>query len=195
MHVSVICVLRKAKHDATPRIELANPPYNEETREALEALGPPLALFRLFARRPDRARAIHGWGSYYLSRRSALNLRHRELVIHRTTARCRAEYEWGIHVAVFAQKAELTGDQILSVTQGRPDDACWTDPGDRAVLQAVDALHDASDLSDAEWDALIDAVGQEGAIDLMLVCGWYHAISFVARAARLQPEPGSPAFP
>ncbi len=188
-------MLRKAKQDATPRIELVNPPYDEETSEALEALGPPLALFRLFARRPDRARAIHGWGSYYLSRRSALNLRHRELVIHRTTARCRAEYEWGIHVAVFAQKAQLTGDQILSVTKGRSDDACWTDPGDRAVLHAVDALHDASDLSDAEWDALIDAVGQEGAIDLMLVCGWYHAISFVARATRLQPEPGSPAFP
>jgi uncharacterized membrane protein YfcA len=39
-----------------------------------------------------------------LSRRAALSLRHRELVIDRTTARCGAEYEWGIHIAVYAAK-------------------------------------------------------------------------------------------
>ena len=164
------------------------PPYDEETASALAALGPPIALFRLFARRPDRARAIHGWGSYYLSRRTALTLRHRELVIDRTTARCGAEYEWSIHVARFAEKAGLTGEQILSMEKGNPDDPCWTEPADRAVLHAVDALHDTSDLSDEQWDVLVRAVGEEATIDLMLVCGWYHAISFVARAARLSPE-------
>jgi hypothetical protein len=32
-----------------------------------------------------------------------------------------------------------------------------------------------------------------GAVDL-LICGWYHAISYVARATRLTPEPGAPLF-
>jgi hypothetical protein len=77
---------------------------------------------------------------------------------------------------------------------GSAGDACWTDPNDRAVLRAVDALHARSDLSDGEWDALVSAVGEDGAVDLMLVCGWYHAISYVARATRLTPEPGSPTF-
>jgi len=37
------------------------------------------------------------------------------------------------------------------------------------------------------------AAGEEGAVDLLLVCGWYHAISFVARALRLPLEPGTEA--
>src|SRR5262252_4690422 len=95
-----------------PRIAPVEPPYDEATAAALEPLGPPIALFRLFARRPERARAIHGWGRYYLSRASALSRRHRELVIDRTTARCGDEYEWGIHVALFAGRAGRTDAQI-----------------------------------------------------------------------------------
>jgi hypothetical protein len=52
----------------------------------------------VLARRPDRAAGVAGWGRYYLSRRCALSLRHRELLILRTTALCGAEYEWGVHV-------------------------------------------------------------------------------------------------
>jgi alkylhydroperoxidase family enzyme len=178
-----------------PRLSPVEPPFDEDTAAALERLGPPIALFRLFARRPERARAIHRWGRYYLSRQSALSLRHRELVIDRTTALCGAEYEWGIHVAVYAVKADLTDAQVASTATGGPDDPCWTDDADRAVLRAVDALHEARDLSDSQWDALRTAVGAEAAIDLLLMCGWYHAISFVARVIRLSAEPGTPAFP
>jgi len=184
-------MLRKSNQ---PRIAPVEPPYDEATASALESLGPPIALFRVFARRPDRARAIFGWGRYYLSRSLALSLRHRELVIDRTTALCGAEYEWGIHIAVFAAKAGLTDEQVRSVTAGAPDDPCWTDRADVAVLRAVDALHARCDLSDDEWAALVDGVGEEGAIDLMLLTGWYHAISYVARATRLPGEPDTPAF-
>ena len=184
-------MLRKSNQ---PRVEPVEPPYDDATAAALEPLGPPIALFRLFARRPDRARAIHGWGRYYLFRALALSVRHRELVIDRTTARCGAEYEWGIHIGVFAAKAGLSDAQIRSVTTGRPDDPCWTDPADVAVLRAVDSLHERCDLPDAEWDALVEAVGDDGALDLMLLCGWYHAISYVARATRLEGEPGMPTF-
>ncbi len=184
-------MLRKSNQ---PRVTPVEPPYDEPTAAALDALGPPIALFRLFARRPQRAMAIHGWGRYYLSRQLALTLRQRELIIDRTTARCGAEYEWGIHVQVFAAKAGLTDDQIRSVTAGQPDDACWTDPADRALLRAVDALHAGADLADDDWDALVSTVGEDGAIDAMLLCGWYHAIAYVARATRLDREPGTPAF-
>lgn len=177
-----------------PRVQPVEPPYDTETAAALEALGPPLALFKVFARRPDRARAIHGWGSYYLSRRTALSLRARELVIDRTTARCGAAYEWGVHIAVFAVKVGLDAGQIRSLAGGDASDPCWTDPADRAVIRAVDALCDGNDLPDATWRDLVGAIGEEAAVDLLLVCGWYHAISFVARALRLPPEPDTPAL-
>jgi alkylhydroperoxidase family enzyme len=176
-----------------PRVAPVEPPYDADTEAALAALGPPIALFRLFARRPDRARAIQGWGSYYLSRRCALTLRQRELVIDRTTARCGAEYEWGVHIQVFAAKAGLTDAQIRSLTLGAPEDPCWPDE-DRAVLRAVDALHTDSDLDDATWSALVAATGEDGALEVLLLAGWYHAISYLARATRLAPEPGTPAF-
>jgi hypothetical protein len=187
-------MLRKSKIAGSPRIRPVEPPYDPETASTLAALGPPIALFRLFARRPDRARGVHGWGSYYLSRRCALTLRQRELVIDRTTARCGAEYEWGIHIAMFAERAGLAREQVRSLTAGGPDDACWTDPADRAVLHAVDALHARSDLTDDEWTALEAATGEDGAIDVLLLCGWYHAISYLARATRLASEPGTPTF-
>jgi alkylhydroperoxidase family enzyme len=187
-------MLRKTNQPSSSRIAPVEPPYDEATAAALEPLGPPIALFRLFARRPERAHAIFGWGRYYLSRSLALSLRHRELVIDRTTALCGAEYEWGIHISVFAAKVGLTNEQIQSVTVGGPEDPCWTDPADVAVLRAVDALHEGSDLSDDEWAALVAGVGDEGAIDLMLLCGWYHSISYVARATRLPAEPDTPTF-
>lgn len=180
-------MLRNSKQ---PRIAPAGPPYDEATAAALESLGPPIALFRVFARRPERARGIVGWGSYYLSRRSALTLRQRELVIDRTTARCGAGYEWAIHATWFAGKAGLGAAQLRSLAFGGASDECWDDQ-DRAIIAAVDALHDRGDLADGEWDALVRAAGEDGAVDLLLVCGWYHAISYVARALRLPLEPGT----
>ncbi|MFF5210411.1 carboxymuconolactone decarboxylase family protein [Streptosporangium sp. NPDC000396] len=185
---------RFSKQTLPPRLQPVEPPYDVETAEVLKALGAPLTLFRIFARRPERARGIHEWGRYYMARRSALSLRHRELVIDRTTARCGAEYEWGVHIAVFAEKAGLDEDQVRSIVAGSPEDACWAEPADRAVLRAVDELCDTNDLSDHRWLELTTAVGAEAAVDLLLVCGWYHAISFVARVLRLPAEPGTPAF-
>ena len=184
---------RKSKQSIA-RVAPLRSPYEPDVAEVLQALGPPLALFRVFARRPARARGILGWGRYYLSRNLALTMRDRELVILRTTALLRAQYEWGIHVAAYADKARLDGDQIRSVTRGSADDACWSDPRDRAVLRAVDELCRSHDLSDAAWQALVEAVGEDGAIDLLLLRGWYHGISFVARAARLPDEPDTPTF-
>jgi alkylhydroperoxidase family enzyme len=182
-------MLRNAKQ---PRVAPVEPPYDEQTAAALESLGPPIALFRVFARRPERATAIFGWGSYYLSGRCALTLRQREIVIDRTAARCGAGYEWAIHATVFGEKAGFGAAQLRSLASGDASDECWDD-GDRAVIAAVDALHETGDLADGQWQALVRAAGEDGAVDLLLVCGWYHAISFAVRALRLPLEPGTEA--
>lgn len=175
-----------------PRVEPVAPPYDDATAAALAELGPPIALFGVLARMPDRAHAIAGWGRYYLSRRVALTLRQRELIIDRTTALCGADYEWGIHVEVFADKAGLTDTQVASLAAGQPTDRCWSDRADAAVLQAVDELHLTNDLREETWEELVVAIGEEGAVDLILIAGWYHAISFAVRALQLRQEPGTP---
>jgi len=166
-----------------PRIALA--------AEALPAMGPPINLFKLFARNRPMAEAMVGWGSYELSRRLSLSMRQRELVIDRVTARCGAEYEWGVHVEYFAERVGLTRDQIVSLTSGAPNDPCW--PADeQALLRAVDELHDHFDVTDETWAAL--SLTDEQRLDLLLLTGWYHAISFAARAARVPLEPAAPRF-
>lgn len=183
------------RNSKQPRIAPLQPPLDSDAAAVLELLGPPISLFRVWARRPDLARGVAGWGRYYLSRRSALTLRQRELVIDRTTALCGADYEWGVHVAAFAAKAGLTQGQLRSLAAGGPGaacaDPCWDDPADQAVLRAVDQLHARCDLADDAWDALVAAVGEDGALDVLLLSGWYHAISYTVRALRLPLEPGT----
>jgi alkylhydroperoxidase family enzyme len=165
------------------------PPFDPEVSAALAPLGPPIALFRVHARRPEMVRAIAGWGGYYLSAKSALHPRLREIVIDRTTALCGADYEWGVHIAVFADKVALTREQLRSLGAGRPSDACWVEPTERAALRAVDELHSTYDIADETWAELVAAIGADGALELVLVCGWYHAISFAVKALRLPLEP------
>jgi alkylhydroperoxidase family enzyme len=174
-----------------PRIAPLEPPFDAVAADALERLGPPIGLFRVWARRPELARGVASWGRYYFSRSSALTVRQRELVIDRTTALCGAGYEWGVHIATFAGKAGFDAEQVRSLASGGPADGCW-DVGDRAVLTAVDELRATCDLADGTWADLVEAVGEDGALDVLLVCGWYHAISFTVRALRLPPEPGTP---
>jgi alkylhydroperoxidase family enzyme len=173
-----------------PRITPLSPPYDEDATAALARLGPPIQLFRVWARRPALARGIADWGRYYFSSGAALTLRQRELVIDRTTALCGADYEWGVHVSLFAEKAGFDAEQLASLATGGPADQCWA-PGDRAVIAAVDELHATSDLSDQTWANVVAACDEDAALELVLICGWYHAISFAVRALRLPPEPGT----
>jgi hypothetical protein len=63
------------------------------------------------------------------------------------------------------------------------------------VLRALDELHGSHDLSDDAWSDLVDAIGQDGALEVTLLCGWYHAISYVVRALRLPLEPDTAPIP
>jgi len=153
----------------------------------------PIALFRTFARNPAMTDAMSGWGSYELSKRLALSLREREIAILRTCARCGCEYEWGVHVAYFAERAALTREQLRSLTHGTPSDPCWSE-SERALVSACDALHDSADLDDERWKSLAASHQPAQILDLLLLCGWYHAISFAARGARVPLEAFAPRF-
>ena len=176
------------------RIAAVSPPYDDEVASQLEAMmptgAPPILLFRTFVRNMPMATAMHEWGSYELSTRLSLTMRDREMLIDRTCARCGCEYEWSVHVAFFGERAGMTVEQITSITQGDAGDPCWTDRRDRLLLEAADALHDTSDIDDALWQELQSEFSDTELLDLMLLCGWYHAISFAANASRLALEPG-----
>lgn len=187
-----------------PRIAHLSPPYGAAEGEALAKMMPrdravePLKLFRTFAKNLPFAKAMGPLGGYMLSRRenggARYDVRARELVIDRVTARCGCEYEWGVHIASYARQAELSEEQIYSTVHGGPEDTCWS-PRDRAILAMVDELHDAGTLTDETFVALTEHFDEGQIIELLVLAGWYHAISYVANGARTELEDWAPRFP
>src|SRR3954468_24570990 len=128
-----------------PRIAPLEPPYAPEIQADFDQLmrgAPPLLLFRTVAHNP---RVLQRMIAGALLDRGSIPLRSRELMILRTCARCGAEYEWGVHVAVFGDKAQWTPEQLRSSVHGDTGDTCWG-AEDRLVLRLADALHEASQI-------------------------------------------------
>jgi len=180
------------------RIEPLTEPFDPPVAELLAAMMPagaePIALFRTFAKNREMTAAMRTWGRYELSRQLSIDLRTREIVIDRTCARCGCEYEWGVHVAFFGERAGLGRDHIRSLTHGGPHDDCWAAPSERAAIQLADSLHDTATVDDDLWRQLHDAFTEPQLLDLFMLIGWYHAICFTARAAAVPLEPGTPRF-
>lgn len=172
-----------------PRIDPVTPPYPPDLQAALDQLMlsgvPPSALLTTLARVPriwDRFRA----GS--LLDGGPLSLRDREIVIIRTSARCRCAYEWGTHVAIFARRAGLTPEQVHAIVVGNADDAVWSDE-DQLLIRLADELHDTASISNLLWKALVTSFSVEQIFELIALVGFYHTASFFANGLRLGAEP------
>lgn len=178
--------------DAAPRIPPLAPPYGEELQALLTRMTPPaapeiLALFRVLAHHPALAERMTGWGGFLLGRKALLPLRDREVVINRVCARCGAEYEWGVHVAAFTEAAGFTPQQNDAIADPKADLSPLPER-DRLLVRMIDELHERSDVSDVLWDELARHWTQPQLIELLMLAGWYHAISYVCRAARVPLE-------
>lgn len=188
---------RTARSDSAPRIQPVEPPYSPSIGALLDRMTPngalPIALFRTLVRNPQMAEAMNAWGSYELSKRLSVSLRCRELVIDRVMARLGCEYEWGVHMAYFAERAGFTAEQIASITHGSPHDHCW-EGSDRTVLRLVDSLLATATVDDALWSELTAVFSDEQLLDLLALAGWYHAIAFMANVTRVPLEDGTPRF-
>lgn len=180
------------------RIPPLERPFDPAAGEQLAAMMPPgaepIALFRTFAHHLPMTAAMHPWGRHMLGRTLALSLREREIVIDRTCARCGCEYEWGVHVLTFATKAGLTDPQVTSLTSGDADDPCWTEPRERVLIRVADELQATGDVGDPLWAEASALLDTRELLDLLMLSGWYRAISATARAARVPLEPGAPRF-
>ena len=104
-----------------PRIAPAEAPYQPQIAAELTRIMPkgvePLVLFRTLARSPRVFEKMFAGG---LLDKGPLSLRQREIVIDRTTARLGCEYEWGVHIAFFAERVALDAEQVPPSSMDRP---------------------------------------------------------------------------
>jgi alkylhydroperoxidase family enzyme len=176
------------------RIAPLQPPYAPEISTQFDRImrgAPPLTLFRVMAGHPRAWEKFRGGG---LLDKGPLSLREREIVIDRTCAKNACEYEWGVHVAIFAEAAHLTEEQIHATVRGAADAACWS-AAEQALIAAVDALHARATLDDAEFGALSSYYDAEKILEIIMLCGFYRTVSYLCNALALPLEEKGARFP
>jgi alkylhydroperoxidase family enzyme len=158
------------------------PPYSDEVLASFDKLSvpglEPLKLFRVLAHNPRVLRRIQRGG---LLDAGSIPVRLRELVILRTCALCGAEYEWGVHVRLFGAAAGLDEAAVKSTWQDGSASARWTHD-ERLVLRLSEALHRTNRLEPALWRELAEAFAPAQLVELTVLAGLYHAISYVVNA-------------
>ncbi len=144
-------------------------------------------LYLTLVRHPGLMRRWLPFGGKLLA--GKLPARDRELLILRTGWHCQAPYEWGQHVLI-GRDAGLTDSELSRVRSG-PDADGWSE-GDALLLRAADALHAASTIDDALWARLAERYDEAQLIEIPMVVGHYHLVSFVLNSLGVEPEPGLP---
>jgi len=177
------------------RISPALPPYSEAVQAQFDRLMPPgvppLALFSTLARDERLFRKFMSAG---LLDRGHLSLRDREIAIDRTTAICGSEYEWGVHITFFAEKVGLTPDQVSQTTRDVSDAAGWS-PRDLLIIRLMDSLHQTATIEDALWDDLAAEFSEGALMELLMLAGFYHTVSYLTNGLRLPLEDWAARFP
>ncbi len=153
----------------------------------------PLKLFRTLAVNEAIASRMRPLGAGLLGH-PTIAPRDREIVISRATARCGAEYEWGVHAVAFGRALGLGDAQLAATVHGSPADPAWSEH-DGLLIELVDELHDTATVSDGLWSRLAAEWSPGQLVELLVLAGWYRLISQVINACGVQHEDWAERFP
>lgn len=177
------------------RIAPLQTPYPAAVQQDFERImgpgKPPLILFRTIA---TEERAWKKFTAAGLLDRGPLSLREREIVIDRTCAKTGCEYEWGVHIAAFAAHAKLTDAQVRATVLEGPNADCWSE-AEQVLIATTDALHARATLSEAEFASLAAHYSEAQILEIMLLCGFYRTVSYLANGLKLPLEDTAARFP
>lgn len=178
-----------------PRIVPLEPPYSGELQAHFDRVMPegvpPLLLFRTLG---ASARAWRKFRAGSLLDGDLLSLREREIVINRTCALAGCEYEWGVHVSAFALAAGLTEQEVAATCTDEGHAPSWS-AAERALIAAADALHARAELSPAEFDTLRIHYDDAQVLEVIMLCGFYRTVAYLANGLDLPLEPMAARFP
>ncbi len=177
------------------RIAPLEGPYPDAIQKAFDIVMPagmePLRLFRTLARNP---RVLQRFMRGGLLDRGSITIREREIVILRTTSLCGSEYEWGVHVAAYGERAGFSPEALRATVGGEATDAVWS-PSESLLIEMCDQLHRSSALDDGLLERMHTVWKPDQILELLVLAGLYHAVSFVTNGAHVELEQGAPRFP
>lgn len=100
----------------------------------------------------------------------------------------------GVHITAFSKAAGFTGADNVAIADPASGGQGLAHR-DGLLLRLVDELHDSSTVSDALWEELAALWTEPQLIELLMLAGWYHAISYVCNAARVPLESWAARWP
>lgn len=144
----------------------------------------PPNLFTTMARQP---RLFRGWLRFAgrLMPGGKLPRRETELVILRVAHLAACDYEFDHHVRL-AQRAGVTAADVERVVAGPGADG-WT-PRERALLTAVNALHNERTIEDHVWNRLTDFLDEPQLVELCLLVGHYEMLATFINTLRIDAD-------
>jgi 4-carboxymuconolactone decarboxylase len=159
-------------------------------REAAEEIiqGPRGALISPFVplmRSPELMTHAQRMGEY-LRYRSAIGLRLSELAILIVARQWSQQVEWAIHVPI-ARTQGIAQDTLDAIAAGRRPSQMRDD--EALVHDFCMELQRDHGVSDTTWTAAVQRLGEQGAVDLVGVIGYYTLLAMVMNAARTPVPP------
>jgi len=182
--------MQRRQRPTSPRLQPLDPASLDEETRAIVPVGA-LNIFRTLAHHPKLLKRWLVFGNHVLAK-SSLPPRERELAILRVGWRCAAEYEFGQHTGI-GREAGLSDEEIVALTEPITDHPWSAD--DRALLTAVDELHDDQCITDQTWAALGGRWSDQQRLDLIFTVGQYTLVSMAMNSCGVQLDEGVPGFP
>jgi 4-carboxymuconolactone decarboxylase len=115
--------------------------------------------------------------------RGHLTDRARELAILTVAARRSSDFEWKSHAGI-ATNLGIAAD-VLAAIHDETAQLTLTDPVERAVVAAAVRLLEGSELDDAEYAGLLELIGEDGLIELVVLVGYYELLARLLSVLRV----------
>jgi 4-carboxymuconolactone decarboxylase len=144
--------------------------------------------FNVYLRSPELAAALRPVGEY-IRFKTSLPARLNEFAILVTARQWGAQYEWFAHHRL-ALKAGLAPSVAEDLAHGRRPAGMQAD--EAIIYDFSHELHTKHGVSDATFKAVVERFGEQGAVDLIAVNGYYVLVSMILNVDRT-PVPGGKA--
>ncbi len=115
--------------------------------------------------------------------------RDRELAILRNAWLMQAPFIWGEHVPLAKKLVGLTTQDVEGVMTGSA--AAHWNAHERAVLKAVEELHDGAMISDPTWAELARDMSKAQLVELPIFVGQYKVLAYFQNALRIELREGN----
>ena len=155
-----------------------------ETRGGIEPDTPMPNSFRALMNSPKAAEAVGQLGEY-LRLNTSLDPTVREIAIISVARHTNSDYEWAHHEPI-ARQVGVRPEVIESVRTGRAPMGLPAKEG--VFAQAAKELVVNGDLTERTFQAIEHLLGPQGAVDFVVLVGYYAMLSVALRALGIEME-------